>query len=69
MKKDRKQELKNKSVAELREMAHTMYEELSRLRFDLRAGKTDVIKEIHKTKKELAFVLTRIHNHDHEENK
>ena len=69
MKRDKKQELKNKSIEELRQMAQTMHEELSRLRFDLRAGKTDVIKDIHKVKKELAFVLTHIHNHDHAENK
>lgn len=58
MKKSRLQELKNKDLKELIIIAKDIREKLSKLRFDLKAGKTDAVKDIRKLKKELAIVLT-----------
>ncbi len=58
MKKDKLQELKTKDSSELAEIAKEAREKLAKLRFDLKAGKTDAVKEIRFLRKKLATILT-----------
>lgn len=58
MKKDKKEELKNNSKENAIKYANTIRENLAKLRFELRSGKTANIKDIKSLRKELAVVLT-----------
>lgn len=69
MKKDKKNELQNKSVDELKGMAQNSREHLERMMFNLKSGKTANIKEIREAKKEIATILTIIHQHERNNNK
>ncbi|MBI3638222.1 50S ribosomal protein L29 [Candidatus Wolfebacteria bacterium] len=60
MKKKQLQELKNKPILELEKDLKSAGEELSKLRFDLKAGKVKNIKEIKSKKKMIARILTII---------
>ena len=60
MKKRQFQELKNKPLAELEKDLGTYRERLSKLNFDLAAGKVKNIREIKETKKIVARILTLI---------
>lgn len=52
------QELKQKPKTELDKILRESRERLRQLRFDLAAGKIKNVREIRKTKKEIARVLT-----------
>lgn len=54
------QKLKNNSVEELRQKLAGFYDKLQKLKFDLKQGKVKNIKEIKKTKKMIARILTII---------
>lgn len=58
MKKRLIEELKNKSVEELKRSANESYEKLRKLKFDLSSGKVKNIKEIRETKKTIARIST-----------
>lgn len=58
MKKRAGQELKSKPSAELEKDLRSFRERLSKLKFDLAAGKVKNIREIQETKKVIAFILT-----------
>ena len=60
MKKNKKQELRSRSVEELQKMTLDTKEKLAGLRFNVRAGKTANIKEIHALRKEHAIIQTII---------
>jgi ribosomal protein L29 len=60
MKKDKIKELRAKSLEELHSLYPSLKEKLELLRFDLKSGKTAVIKEIRELKKEIAVILTLI---------
>lgn len=64
MKIERKNELRRKSVDELKSLANEMKIKLEGLVFELRAGRTSQVKEIKKTKKEIAFILTVIKEYE-----
>jgi len=51
-------ELRNKSDKELVKLEANLREKLRSLRFDLQAGKVKNVKEVRKTKKEIARILT-----------
>jgi len=60
MKKQKIQELKNKSMEELQKLLEEYREKLRKLRFDLASNKLKNIKEISETKKIIARILTFI---------
>ena len=51
-------ELRQKSIKELEKMVSEHREKLRQLRFDLASGKIRNVREIRKTKKEIARMLT-----------
>jgi large subunit ribosomal protein L29 len=53
-------ELRQKSKAELQKLLQDNRERLRQLRFDLAAGKVKNVREIRRTKKEIARILTII---------
>jgi ribosomal protein L29 len=63
MKKDRKQELDKKTPEQLHDMVRDARNSLAQLQFDLRAGKTANVKDIRVLRKELAVLLTLLHQH------
>lgn len=63
MKKKQIQELKNKPEAELCKDLLSLREKLSKLQFDLKAGKVKNIREIQETKKHIARIMTIINYH------
>ena len=67
MKKSRKKELTIKNITELSAILEELKEQLSKLQFDLRSGKTSNIKDIRLTKNEIAVILTIIKNKDKNE--
>jgi ribosomal protein L29 len=69
MKKDRIKELRAKTVDELLSLSTSLKEKLERLKFDLKSGKTAVIKEIRSLKKEIAVILTLIKEKEYESKK
>jgi ribosomal protein L29 len=69
MKKDRIKELRAKTVDELLSLSTSLKEKLERLNFDLKSGKTAVIKEIRSLKKEIAVILTLIKEKEYESKK
>lgn len=60
MKKQEKEQLKNKSLPELKKILAENRESLKKLKFDLFAGKVKNISQIKKTKKIIARILTII---------
>lgn len=60
MKQKELQELKNKPIIELEQDLNLARERLSKLKFDLTAGKVKNIREIKETKKKIARILTII---------
>lgn len=54
----KKEELNRKSKAELRKLLKDNREKLRQSRFDLASGKVKNVREIRKTKKEIARILT-----------
>lgn len=56
-------ELKQKSKDELDKVLKDDREKLRRLRFDLAAGKVKNVRELRKTKKEIAQILTLLKQH------
>lgn len=58
MKKDVFEQIQKKEINELRHSVDEMKERLSRAQFDLKSGKTTVLKEIHDLKKSIAIHLT-----------
>lgn len=52
------QELRQKSKLELQKLLKLKREKLRQLRFDLTSGKIKNVREIRKTKKEIARILT-----------
>ena len=53
-------ELRQKSKSELQKLLQDNREKLRQLRFDLAAGKVKNVREIRKTKKDIARILTII---------
>ncbi len=68
MKKDKLKELKSRDLEELRNIAISTKEKLAKLKFDLKSGKTDAIKDIRNIKKEIAVTLTLIKEHESKSN-
>lgn len=64
MKKERKNELRNKTSQELYALLSETKERLEKMIFDLKSGKTANIKEIHNAKKEIAIILTIAKSHE-----
>ena len=64
MKKEKKNELKNRTPQELYTLLSQAKERLEKMTFDLKSGKTANIKEIHSTKKEIAVILTIVKSHE-----
>ena len=62
MTKTELQELKNKPVAELEGLLKDGRAELRNLRFDLSAGKLKNITELRKVRKNIARILTFLHD-------
>lgn len=60
-------ELRQKSKEELKEMVKEWQEKLRQLQFDLKAGKLKNVKDIKKTKKEIARMLTLINSNNKNE--
>lgn len=60
MKKDAKEQLKSKGAEELRVLIKTAREKLEQMKFDLESGKSAIVKDIRRTKKEIARMLTLI---------
>jgi ribosomal protein L29 len=58
MKKDQLAQLKKKEPDELRQSVAELKEKLSRLLFDLKSGKTAVLKEIRLMRKDIAVHMT-----------
>ena len=58
MKRKQIDELKNKPGAELRKDLRSLREKLSKLQFDLKAGKVKNIREVKETKKHIARIMT-----------
>ncbi len=52
------QELRQKSTGELQKLLQANREKLRQLKFDLASGKVKNVREIRKTKKEIAKILT-----------
>lgn len=63
MKKQKIQELKNKSIEELQRLLGENYEKLRNLRFNLASNKLKNVREISETKKTIARILTFIHQY------
>lgn len=64
MKRNDKQQLKNKPVADLISNLRSRQEKLRDLKFDLAAGKIKNIKEIRDTKKTIARIKTFINQRE-----
>lgn len=62
MKKDKLNEFKNKSEAELKKDLIEYRERLRILKFDLVSGKTKNIKDIRSKKKDIAQIMTLLSN-------
>ncbi len=60
MKKQELQQFKNKSLIELQKELSGYREKLRKLKFDLAQGKVKNIKEVNKTKKIIARIMTLI---------
>ncbi|OGM90931.1 50S ribosomal protein L29 [Candidatus Wolfebacteria bacterium RIFCSPHIGHO2_01_FULL_48_22] len=60
MKKDALEQIKKKDVHELQQAVADMKEKSSRLRFDLKSGKTANVKELRALRKDIATHLTTI---------
>jgi large subunit ribosomal protein L29 len=58
------EELKQKSKEELEKTLEDSKDKLRQLRFDLGAGKIKNVREIRKTKKEIAQILTLLRNYE-----
>jgi len=60
MKKQEKEQFKNKPFPELKKILIDSRENLKRLKFDLAAGKVKNIRQIKETKKIIARILTTL---------
>ena len=60
MKKQEKEQFKNKQFHELKKILIDSRENLKRLKFDLAAGKVKNIRQIKETKKIIARILTTL---------
>ena len=69
MKKQEKEQLKNKSSSELKKILVNSRENLKRLKFDLAAGKVKNIRQVKETKKIIARALTILNKQSQEANK
>jgi len=58
-------ELRQRSKEELKEIVNELKKKLQELRFDLVSGKVKNVREIRKTKKEIARVLTVLGEKQH----
>ena len=67
MKKSYRDELRAKDTDHLMVQANGLKQKIAQLKFSARAGKTATLKETNKIKKEIATILTLIHekrNHE-----
>jgi len=62
MKKKEREQLKNKSVEELKKSLREHQEKLWSLKVDLKSGKVKNVREIHLHKKAIARILTIANN-------
>ncbi len=69
MKKQEKEQLKNKSSSELKKILVNSRENLKKLKFDLAAGKVKNIRQVKETKKIIARALTILNKQSQEANK
>ncbi len=61
MKKSYRDELRARDINHLMAQAQTLKQKIAQLKFSARGGKTATLKESNKIKKEIATILTLIH--------